>query len=202
MVGIDSSSAMLDAATSHVRDGLRFEHGDIGNWEGDGGYDLVLANASLQWVPDHRSVLARWFAALRPGGQLAVQVPANAHQPTHTIAAQLATEAPFAAAFGPLGPPVDPVREYVLEPERYASLLHELGATRPNVRLIVYPHLLPSAHDAVEWVKGTTLTRFASLPPDLHEQFLGEYRRRLVAQLGDARPLFFPFRRILMVAQR
>ncbi len=73
MVGIDDSPAMLADAAPHARAGVRFELGDIGAWGGDtaagdrgDGYDLVLANASLQWVPDHPRVLARWAAALAP----------------------------------------------------------------------------------------------------------------------------------------
>jgi trans-aconitate 2-methyltransferase len=202
MVGIDNSASMLERATTHQRPGLTFVNGDIGEWTSNADHDLVLANASLQWVPDHRAVLARWVGALDDGGQLAVQVPTNAHMPTHVVAAELAHEEPFASAFGPEGPPPDPVRQHVLEPEVYAQLLYDLGIERPMVRLVVYPHVLADAHAAVEWVKGTTLTRFSSLPDHLHQHFVDEYRRRLVDRLGDARPLFFPFRRILMVARR
>jgi trans-aconitate 2-methyltransferase len=47
-------------------------------------------------------------------------------------------------------------------------------------------------------VKGTTLTRFAkALPAEMYEQFLSEYRSELVRALGDARPYFYPFKRIL-----
>lgn len=201
MVGIDSSPSMLSSAAPLTRPGLRFEHGDIATWTSPGDHDLVLANASLQWVADHRAVLAHWVAGLAPGGQIAVQVPANAHMPTHRVASELAAEEPFAGAFGPDGPPVDPVAHHVLEPEEYARSLHELGVERPTVRLVVYPHVLADAHAAVEWVKGTTLTRFSVLPADLLAAFLDEYRRRLVAELGDARPLFFPFRRILMAGR-
>ena len=43
--------------------------------------DVVLANASLHWVPGHADVLARWAGSLGGGGQLGVQVPANARPP-------------------------------------------------------------------------------------------------------------------------
>ena len=198
MTGIDRSPAMLAAAAAHAGPGLRFEEGDIGAWTGAGDHDLVLANASLHWVPDHPRVLARWTAALAPGGQLAVQVPANHDAPSHLVAVEVAERPHFAAAFGSGGPPPDPVAANVLAPEDYARLLHELGFVDQHVRLQVYAHVLASSRDIVEWVKGTTLTRFErALPADLYRRFLAEYEERLVEAVGDTSPCLFPFKRIL-----
>ncbi|MFN8020588.1 MAG: methyltransferase domain-containing protein [Acidimicrobiales bacterium] len=203
MTGVDNSPEMLHAAAAHAGDGLRFEHGDLATWTSDGDHDLVLAAASLQWVPDHATVLERWTRALRPGGQLAVQVPANAHAPTHTVAAAVAASPEHVAAFGPAGPPPDPVATNVLAPEAYARVLHELGYVDLHVQLRVYTHLLPTTRHAVEWVKGTTLTRFkAVMTPEQYTRFLDDYERELVAAMGDEAPCFFPFNRILFTAHR
>jgi len=199
VVGLDSSPAMLDDAASHAREGLRFVQHDLAAWTSAADHDLVLANASLQWVPDHAGVLARCVAALAPGGHLAVQVPANAAQPSHLVAAEVAARPHFADAFGPSGPPPDPVAGNVLEPEVYARLLHELGVAEQHVRLQVYPHLLPESRAVVEWVRGTTLTRFQKvMPAAAFAQFLREYEDRLLEVIGDTSPYFFPFRRILL----
>lgn len=198
-VGIDSSTAMLRAAVAHASGRLRFEHGDLAGWTSGGDHDLVIANASLHWVPRHHEVLARWRAALAPGGQLAVQVPANASMPSHTVAAEVAKLPEFAAAFGADGPPPDPVAEHVLEPEEYARLLHDLGFAEQHVRLQVYPHLLSESREVVEWVRGTTLTRFRRrLPAEVFERFVEAYEARLLEVIGRHRPYFFPFRRILL----
>ena len=87
----------------------------------------------------------------------------------------------------------------MLEPEQYATLLHDLGFVEQHVRLQVYAHVLPSSRHVVEWVRGTSLTRFEKrLSPELYAEFLRRYEERLIAEIGDARPYFFPFRRILM----
>ena len=71
VVGIDSSAAMLAEATAQERPGLHFSGGDLAAWGGDDGpVDLVVANASLQWVPDHAGVLRRWTDALAPRANL------------------------------------------------------------------------------------------------------------------------------------
>ncbi len=198
VTGIDSSPAMLAAAPA----GLRVEQGDIRWWTSRGDHDLVFANASLQWVPDHPAVVARWWAALAPGGQLAVQVPTNADHPAHRIASEVASSEPFRSALGG-PPPPDQVAANVLAPEQYAILLHHLGAARQHVRLQVYGHVLDRSADVVEWVRGTSLTRFAGLlPPDVFEAFVDEYRRRLLEAIGDTAPYFYPFKRILFWATK
>ncbi len=191
--GIDSSAAMLADAPSG--DGLAFKLGDIGGWAAPASSDVVLSNAALHWVPDHGAVLARWRAALRPGGQLAVQVPANNDHPSHTAVAEVTAE---------LGLTVepDPVAVNVLRPEQYAAILDDLGAEEQHVRLQVFVHHLASSADVVEWVKGTTLTRVRRATDEAgYEQFLAAYRAKLLAEIGDRAPYTYLFKRILFRAR-
>src|SRR5205823_10493243 len=119
-LGIDNSEAMLARARPLAEGGLRFEAGDIAAFAARAAYDLVFSNAALHWVDDHAALFARLTAALRPGGQLAVQMPANFDHPSHVVAAQVAGEAPFCDALGghTRGRPVLPPVEYALILER------------------------------------------------------------------------------------
>lgn len=190
-VGIDSSPEMLARAADYAGPEVSFEAGDLSTWSGSA--DIVFANASLQWVPDHRAVLARWRSGLPPEGQIAVQVPANNSHASHVIARELAAEWLGGAA------PPDPVEVNVLAPEDYAQTLYDLGFEHQHVRLQVYCHVLESTAAVVEWVKGTSLTRFRpALPAGRFDEFVDEYRNRLVARLGDHRPYLYTFRRILL----
>ncbi|MGO8685789.1 MAG: methyltransferase domain-containing protein [Candidatus Dormibacteria bacterium] len=191
-LGIDLSPSMLERAAARAGGTVTFAGGDIGGWSGSD-FDVVFSNAALQWVPDHPVVLERWRAALGEGGQLAVQVPANADHRSHAVLRELAAE-----RLGPAAP-VDPVAAHVLRPEEYAELLDALGFERQHVRLQVYAHRLASAADVVEWMKGTSLTRFTRvLEPPEYSAFVEEYGRRLRRALGDARPYLYAFKRILM----
>ncbi len=195
-VGVDSSPEMLAGAAARAEPGLTFESGDLATWTADG-VDIVISNAALHWVGDHPAVLARWRDALADGGQLAVQVPANPDHPSHEISRQLAEE-----WMGDEAPP-DPVHEHVLTPDRYAEVLDDLGFERQHVRLQVYGHRMASTADVVEWVKGTSLTRFRqTMPPADYERFLEEYRRRLLGVLGDRPDYFYAFKRILFWGRR
>ena len=195
-IGIDSSAAMIGDTSAHASDHVSFRLGDISSWEQPASFDVVFANASMQWVPDHRAVLARWIGSLRVGGQVAVQVPANADHPSHLVAAEVAAEMLD-------DPPPDAVAANVLRPEAYAVLLDELGCDVQHVRLQVYAHHLASSADVVEWVKGTSLTRFKEpLGPERWDEFVDRYRARLLDVIGDRSPYLYPFKRILLWGRR
>ncbi len=199
-IGIDRSANMLEAqAALPAMPGLRFEVGAIEDFPGDrGAFDLIFSNAAYHWVPDHSTLLAALADALTPHGQLAFQVPASHDQPSHLVAEELTSVEPYRSAFGGWH------REQpVLSPEEYARILFRLGFEAPQVRLVVYPHVLAGPEDVVEWMKGTLLTEFERhLPAELFSRFVADYRTRLLARLDGSRPLFFPFKRILCWAQR
>jgi trans-aconitate 2-methyltransferase len=197
-LGIDSSDAMLANSSAHAGSGVSFQRGDLAAWPVTrDAVDIVFANASLQWAPDHPGVLARWVTGLRPGGQLAVQVPANADHPSHVVAREVGRELLGDDA------PADTVMANVLAPERYAELLDELGFQEQHVRLQVYVHHLVSTNDVVEWVQGTSLTRFrAVLDDEAYAHFIAVYRARLLAVLGEQSPYLYPFKRILLWGRR
>jgi trans-aconitate 2-methyltransferase len=198
-LGLDSSEEMLARAAGEETHGLRFERGDIGAFApAEGAFDLVFSNAALHWLPDHAQLLTRLAGALAARGQLAVQVPANHRHPSHTAAAAVARQEPFASALGGFVHAAN-----VLPPVEYARVLDRLGFREQRVRLEVYVHRLPSRDGVVEWTKGTLLTDYKKrLPPDLFERFVDHYRERLHQELDDERPFFFPFERILFWGER
>ena len=184
-IGIDNSKEMLAEVPAAA--GVEFRFGDLRYAPA---CDVIFANASLQWVPDHPEVLHGWRHALDHGGQLAVQVPYNSDEPVYEVMNDTI------ASMG-LDVPPDPVAN-VLAPGAYATLLHELGFVRQLVRLQVYGQIMESIDGAIEWVKGTNLTRVRrSVPEATYEAFLDTYRARLRERLGDPRPYFYPFKRIL-----
>ena len=196
-LGIDTSPAMLERAAAHAGAGLRFEVADLASFEAEAPFDLVFSNAAVQWVPDHPRLLERLRRLLAPGGQLALQMPANHDHPSHLAARAVAEEPQFAAALSGYTRQIP-----VLAPERYAELLHGLGFAQQHVRLQVYAHVLGSRDDVVEWVKGTLLTDYEKrLSPQQFAAFLAAYRDELAARLPASSPFFYPFKRLLLWAR-
>jgi len=197
-VGVDNSDTMLRRAATINEPGLRFVRADIDAFTSDEAVDVVFSNAALHWVEDHSTLLRRLTDQLLPGGQLAVQLPANDDHPSHRTAIEVAAEEPFRSALGGYRRPPN-----VRPPQEYASLLFDLGYRTQLVRQQVYGHLLGARDDVVEWVKGTTLVDYQQrLSPDLFAQFLVRYRAALFAQLPDRRPFFYTFKRLLFWAKR
>ncbi len=195
-VGLDSSESMLAKSVAHAGGGLRFERGDISSLNGS--YDLVFSNAALQWLDGHETLIPKLASHVRPGGQLAFQVPANADHPSHMVAHAVAREEPFATALGGYA------REWpVLAPERYAEIFDGLGFGGLTVRLQVYGHHLESSEGVIEWVKGTLLTDYERrLEPEMYARYLARYRERLLGEISEQAPYFYAFKRILARGRR
>jgi trans-aconitate 2-methyltransferase len=186
-VGIDSSETMLLKSGSFGGEMLHFEHGSIEAFVTDQPYDLIFSNAALHWVPGHESLIRRLTGFAARDGQIAIQMPANDDHPSHAIAAEVARE--FGAA---------PREDFVLSPERYATLLYDLGYKRQHVRLQVYGHALDSSRDVVEWVRGALLTDYERRMGAEFPKFLDRYTARLLDAIGDRSPYFYTYKRVLI----
>ena len=191
-VGIDRSPAMLEKAATLAGGGLKFQRGEIAEFAEESAYDLVFSNSALHWVPDHPALFRRLARALRPGGQVAVQMPDMYHHPSHLVAVEVGQE--FQEELAGYTH-----REYVLEPPEYKAVLSSLGFTQQKVEIRFYDYELGSREDVVEWVKGALLVQYKErMSPDAYERYLARYRERVMPRLEDTRPYIYSYRRILI----
>ncbi|RZL68151.1 MAG: trans-aconitate 2-methyltransferase [Variovorax sp.] len=202
VLGIDNSEAMLVSARERLP-AARFELSDIATWapaSKEQAPDLIYANAALQWVPDHATLIPRLFAALAPGGVLAIQMPDNRQEPTHRLMREVAAEAPWAEPIGN----ADALRTELLGIGGYYDLLAPVAA-KVDVWHTIYQHPMASAKAIVEWVRGTGLKPFVDrLPPKLQASYLADYEAR-IARAYPARTdgkLLLAFPRMFILAQK
>jgi trans-aconitate 2-methyltransferase len=190
-LGIDSSPEMLARSAPWARPGLRFERCNIVEFRPAAPLDLVFSNAALQWVPDHETLLPRLLGWVRPGGQVAIQVPYNFDHPSHRLAHETAVRL-FPETFGGTQ-----AFAGTLPVERYAEILFAHGFEEHVCRVEVYGHPLPSGNDVVEWMRGTLLTAYQErLGEGDFARFLAAYRSEILRALGEG-PYFYAFKRIL-----
>ena len=194
--GLDSSPEMIEQARS-AEPSITFEVADLRGWAAAGDpVDVLVSNATLQWVPDHLDLLPSLVGRVRPGGWLALQVPGNFEEPSHTIRRDLAAEASYAEHTRDVAVPSSH------DPVVYLEALAGLGCT-VDAWETTYLHVLTGPDPVFAWVSGTgARPTLQALPDDLRPAFEDEFRRRLRAAYPerDGR-VVLPFRRVFAVAQ-
>lgn len=164
VTGIDSSPAMLEKARTALPN-CQFEQADVTSWTPVVKQDVIYANASLQWVGNHPELFPHLAAQLAENGVLAVQMPDNWQEPTHTLMRQVAAE---------LGNP-DSGREALLPAQQYYDLLAQSGCT-VDIWRTTYFHVMPSAQAIIEWLSSTGLRPYlANLDSIQQQAFLERY---------------------------
>jgi trans-aconitate 2-methyltransferase len=76
VVGVDSSAQMLARARTTLP-AVAWVQADVSDYTPSEPPDVIFANAVLQWLPDHGTLVPRLFDLLAPGGALAIQIPYN-----------------------------------------------------------------------------------------------------------------------------
>jgi trans-aconitate 2-methyltransferase len=196
-VGFDSSAEMLAKGAAEAPS-LEWCEGRVETWRPETPPALVFSNAMLHWVDDHATVFPRLFAALAPGGVLAVQMPRSYEQPSHVLMREVAGSGAWAARLAPLLRP-EPAGPPTLYYDLLAPLARELDIWETE-----YQHVLRGAAPVLEWVRGTALRPLLeALEPGERPDFESAYAARL-ERAYPRRPdgtTLFPFRRIFIVAR-
>jgi trans-aconitate 2-methyltransferase len=198
VLGIDSSAEML-ASTDRLtaeHPGLSFAQHRIQDWRPTPDTDLVVSNAALQWVPDHRELLQSWAGLLQPGTRIAVQVPANEDSPSQSLLRELAAEPRWADTLETANsviPRVGAIRDYL---GIFLAEGHRIDGWETT-----YQHILTGEDAVLHWLEGTRLRAYRAALGDRADAFVAELRPRL----REAYPMVdgvtvFPFRRLFFVA--
>jgi trans-aconitate 2-methyltransferase len=188
----DSSPEMVEAARAR---GLDAHLADATTWTPSPDTDVLITNAVLQWIPTHPELLQRWTAALPTGAWLALQVPGNFWDPSHTLV-RVQIENNWTSL-------TDVLRDHVpvLDPAGYADVLEgcEVDAWETT-----YLQRLEGPDAVLEWITGTALRPVRA---NLDDASWTAFRAELAPRLRAAYPprpdgtTWFPFRRVFAVAK-
>ncbi len=199
--GVDSSDDMIAAARKRLPQ-LEFTVADVADWQDSGPYDVILANAVLQWVPDHAALLPALVSKLAAGGALAVQMPDNLDVPAHRLMRKTAASGPWSHKMAQAAEAPYAVEVFA---EWYYELLQPL-ATRTDIWRTTYYHSLAGGAAAiVDWFKGSGLRPYLSPLDDAERSALSTvlYRsHRAVLSRVSGRQRSPPFPRLFLVAIR
>jgi trans-aconitate 2-methyltransferase len=193
--GIDSSEEMLEKAKEFSS--IQFEQKTIEEQINTGEkWDLVFANASIQWVDNHELLFPKIIALLNPDGQLAIQMPCQNENLLNQIAIELVQEEPYRTALNNwkrLSP--------VLTMDDYAQILFENGGTDIIIYQKVYPMIAKSHDELYEFISGSTLVPyFERFEESIKNQFIKEFKNRIGKRFSKT-PSLYAFKRILLYAR-
>lgn len=198
--GLDSSADMIAAARERLPQ-LRFELAEIDKWTAEGPFDVIFANAVLQWVPNHATLLPALAGKLSAGGSLAIQMPDNLNEPSHRLMREVAANGPWASKLTSAAGQ----RTEMASASDYFSMLRPHCA-RVDVWRTTYHHQLTGgAAGVVEWFKGSGLIPFLS---PLTEEERAQYLQEYLTAVSNAYPaladgsVLLPFPRLFIVATR
>jgi trans-aconitate 2-methyltransferase len=199
VIGLDSSNAMLRTARERLPRCV-FMEADLATWIPREPPDLVFANAVFQWIPNHQIAMARILEALPQGGILAVQMPDNTREPSHTLMQALAKKEPWARNLALAGA----ARHDLPSPEFYYDLLKPLCHCI-EIWHTVYEHVMDGPAAIVEWFKGSALRPFlsaldATAAAAFLEAYTAEIARHYPPRVDGQVLLRFP--RLFVIATR
>ena len=198
VTGIDSSSEMLAAAQKRLPQ-MNWDHADVAHWLPSVPASVIYSNAALHWLDQHWTLFPALYAGLAHGGTLAVQMPRNHSQPSHTLLHQAAQDPRWREILAPLLRPSP-----VAQPQDYWRMLKPLGA-QLDIWECDYQQALSGEDAVLQWMMGTTLRPLlAVLTEEQRAAFLETFRdllRPAYPRESDGSTLF-PFRRLFILASR
>jgi len=197
VTAVDSSPEMLERARATDPD-VDWRLADLRDWRPEGPVDLVFSNAVLHWLEDHATLFPRLASLVGPNGVLAVQMPRNFAEPSHTSVAEVARAGPWRDVLEPCirAEPCKPGGYY------YDLLAPHVGSL--DIWETVYFQTLEGDNPVADFVKGSWLKPFldALEGPD-RIAFEAAYRERVKVAYparADGRTVL-PFRRLFLVAR-
>lgn len=204
ILGIDSSAEMLERARSSAQDsGTSFLQADIRTIGTEGlpqgqQADVIVSNAALQWLPEHRELLPELMSLVAPGGVFAVQLPGNFQNPSHRLLYEFAAAEPYAQY-------VDQSR--LLKPTAHPQdYMHDLAQPGWEAEAweTTYYHTLQGQDPVFTWISATAAKPvLEQLPEQVRAEFTAEYKAALrQAYPASAWGTVLPFRRLFFIARR
>jgi trans-aconitate 2-methyltransferase len=203
VVGVDSSAEMIRRARAEHGDETRarrltFVEADVRGFSPERPVDVLVSNATLQWVPGHVELLDDLVAIVRPGGWFAFQVPGNFGEPSHTELAAVRDSPRWRDRLAG----AELAQPWVAEPAVYLERLAPYAVSL-DVWETTYVQVLDGEDAVLRWVRGTALRPVLSELDEAEQaEFLEDYGARLrVAYPRRAFGTVLPYRRIFAVAR-
>ena len=197
ITGLDSSADMIQQARERQLH-VEWVQGDIATWTPETARDVLFANASLQWLPNHATLLQRLVSLLAPGGVLAIQFPFHHRSPLQQVVLEASRDPRWHDAMANARDALtwhDSEYYYDALADRCAHI--DLWETE-------YFHVMDSHQSILDFIRGSGLRPFVQAlnsdkdTAEFESLILQGYRRHYKTQNDNK--ILFPFRRQFILA--
>lgn len=200
VIGIDASQGMIDASVAKTRDNLRFLLMDINELDFVKRFDVVISNATLHWVKDHKRLLENVQRSFRDDGRLRFNFAGdgNCSRFFKVIREAMALDE-FAACFTKFEWPW-----YMPTLDEYQVLVENSGLHDARVWLENADRYFPDEEAMIRWVDQPSLVPFLAHVPATKKDMLREFVvKRMIEETKQADGRCFEtFRRINVSATK
>jgi trans-aconitate 2-methyltransferase len=199
IVGIDNSPAMIEKARKDYPD-QDWQILDAGKDDINGKFDIVFSNATIQWIPDHTSLLRKFHNLLSENGCLAIQVPLFWDMPIGKAILKIAGKSRW---------------DSKLKEATELFTIHDISFYYDNLSEIFnsleiwesdYFHILGSQASILEMIRSTGLRPYLDkLESDTDKK---DFAELIFEEIKNDYPLqkdgkvLFPFKRLFFIAGR
>ncbi|WP_181566361.1 methyltransferase domain-containing protein [Helicobacter monodelphidis] len=199
LLGVDHSMSMIESARNQ-HPHLSFNFCDAREISGE--YDLIFANASLQWLPCHHTLIPFLMEKLSSNGVLAVQMPNNTNEPLYCVIDKMIKNSKWGFKHTEIE-----INE-TLQPQEYIEILMKC-ASQFEVWESIYYQCMPSHQSLIEWVRATKLRPYLNaLKDDYKLQFENELLEQIIPLYSPIKSptqdykILFGFKRLFFIATK
>jgi trans-aconitate 2-methyltransferase len=199
LVGVDTSKAMIEKAKATLP-AHEWVLADAMEYETDNRFDLVFSNATIQWVPHHRRLLAHFAGMLAEHGAIAIQIPLFVEMAASRVIRSVAGKKRWkksTAGCAELFTYHDAGYYY----DVLAGLMRAVDLWQTD-----YIHVMESHRSILDWVRATAIRPYLDRigNDDGRNAFEAEVLdgfTKIYPEQKDGRVLF-PFRRLFFIGYR
>ncbi|HOY11997.1 MAG TPA: methyltransferase domain-containing protein [Saprospiraceae bacterium] len=196
VLGIDNSASMLAEAPVGISN-LSFQEKTIERQLSESTkWDVIVANASLQWIDNHEILIPQIIKLLNPHGQLAIQMPSQTENILNKLLLELIQEEPFNTALN-AWKRTSPV----LSLDEYATILFNNGGKEMNVYQKIYPIIAQSHQQLYDFISGSSLVPYFERLNGEHIALLESTFKTRIALQFPSLPAIYAFKRIIIYAR-
>jgi len=199
IIGLDSSQSMIEKAKMDYPE-LEFIVCDAsGDLSSLGLFDIVFSNAAIQWIPDHKELLGKFFSMLNNNGVLAIQVPNTTYMPISVAVHKTAAEERWQTKFKNMNEGLH-YKDLGYYYDVLSSLTKEIYLWETH-----YYHILSNHEAIIEWYSSTGMKPYLEKLSDREKD---EFTKSVLSKISkeytiqNDRNVLFQFRRLFFIAYK